>query len=417
MKNVILPLIACYVSILSFAQVTIEHCQEKAKSNYPLIKQYDLINKSTEYTISNANKAYLPQVSLNAIGAYIIRGLPTASIPGAPPPEEDKVQVIGIGQFNQTIWDGGGTRAQKDIVRAGSEVEKSNVDVAMHGIAERVNQLFFGILLIEEQIKLLNLTNETLTRNLKSLTLSKENGIAYQTDVDEIKSETLNIDQRRIEFGFTRKGYLEMLSYLIGEPLLETVQLIRPEAIESVTSLSNNRPELGLYSNQIKLVGAQSAVNKVMNMPKVGLLATGVWINPGASFGTSKITSISFAGLSVSWNTAGIYKTSNLRQLDKISTDRIANQQETFLFTNNLQLRQSNSEIEKQKAIVGKDEEIVVLKGGIRKSYQLKYDNGICSMNDLINAIQKESEASNNRALHEVQLLMNIYNYKTTTGN
>ncbi|MCU0369065.1 MAG: TolC family protein [Cyclobacteriaceae bacterium] len=419
MKRMINLLLFLLMVSSAFGQITIEHCQEKAKANYPLIRQYDLIAQSAEYTISNANKAYLPQLSLNGIGAYIIKGFPAVSLPGMPAAEEEKLKFIGIAQLNQTIWDGGATRTQKNVASANAAVENANIDVALHHIEERVNQLFFGILVIDEQLKQLTIVNENLTRNLNKLQLTKDNGLAFQTDVDELKAEILNLEQRKIDFTFTRKGYVDMLSYLMGEQLPQSVQLQKPivENIENIITQQNNRPELTLYSSQRALIEQKSSFNKVLNMPKIGLMGAGILVSPEANFGASQISSLALAGLSVSWNTGGIYTTTNNRQLDRIQLDRIANQQETFLFTSNIQLKQIASEIEKHRAIVSKDDEIVALKASIKKSYQLKYDNGMSTMNDLITAINRESEARSNQALHQVQLLMSVYNYKTISGN
>ena len=404
-------------SVFVFAQLSIESCQEKAKTNYPMIKQYDLISKSTEYNISNANKAYLPQISVTGIGAYIFKGLPSATLPGVPAKEPDKFQMIGIGQLNQTIWDGGATRSQKEIAKASGEVESANIDVALHSIKERVNQLYFGILLIDEQLNQLTVAQEMINRNLNAVTLSKDNGLAYQTDVDELKAESMNLDQRKIEFRYTRKGYVEMLSYMIGQQLSEETRLNKPVIVDSIASASNNRPELKLYANQRKLSTAQASLNRVYNMPKIGVLGAAVLIEPGIAFGTSTLSSIAIGGVSLSWNTGGLYKTSNNHQLDKIRLDRISNQEETFLFTTNLQLKQTQADIEKQKAILSKDHEIASLKEKIRKDYQKRYDNGISSMNSVIQAMNKESEARSQVALHQVQLLMSLYQYQTINGN
>jgi outer membrane protein TolC len=404
-------------SVGAFAQLSIESCQEKAKTNYPMIKQYDLISKSTEYNISNANKAYLPQISVTGIGAYIFKGLPSTSLPGVPAKEPDKFQMIGIGQLNQTIWDGGATRSQKEIAKASGEVESANIDVALHAIKERVNQLYFGILLIDEQLNQLAVAQEIINRNLNAVTLSKDNGLAYQTDVDELKAESMNLDQRKIEFRYTRKGYVEMLSYMMGQQLTEETLLNKPVVLDSVVAHTNNRPELKLYSNQRKLSMAQASINRVYNMPKIGVLGAAVLIEPGIAFGTSTLSSIAIGGVSLSWNTGGLYKTSNNHQLDKIRMDRISNQEETFLFTTNLQLKQTQTDIEKQKAVLAKDHEIVALKEKIRKDYQTRYDDGISSMNNVIQAMNKESEARSQEALHQVQLLMSLYQYQTINGN
>jgi outer membrane protein TolC len=412
-----LPIVAFCMQISgASAQLTIEECQEKARNNYPAIRQLDLITKSTEYTISNANKAFLPQISLTGIGAYIISGLPAISLPGAEPPSEDKTKFIGFAQLNQAIWDGGATRSSRDIAQANSEVDKANVEVSLHAIRSRVNQLYFGILVIDEQSRNLDIAYETLTRNLNKLKLSQANGLAFQTDVDEVKAEMLNLDQKKIEFKFARKGYVDMLGHMVGQPLSETVNLKKPDAIE-VEGQESNRPELKLFANQSKLIESQNSFNKSMNMPRVGLMGAAVLISPGAQFATSTLSSIAFAGLSVSWSTSNIYKSSNTRDLNRIHLDRIKNNQETFVFTNSLELLQSKNEIDKQRSVLEKDNEIVALKANIKKSYQLRYDNGQTTMNDLINSINKENEALSNRGLHEVQLLMNMYNFKTISGN
>ena len=410
-----------FISAISYSQtaniITIDSCYAMASRNYPLIKQYDLIERSKEYTISNANKAYLPQVSITGIGAYIISGLPTIALPNTAPPEKNDFQFIGIAQLNQAIWDGGAARTQKNMAEAGADVDKATVDISVFDIRDRINQLFFGILVIDEQMKQLDILTENLDRSLKNVKLTKENGLTYQSDVDEVKAELLNAGQRRIEFIYTRRGYADMLGFIMGTPLDENVQLEKPVVIESYTSLANNRPELGLYANQLKLVEASSASDKVSLMPKFGVMGLGVLIEPGMSFGTESINSLALAGLSMTWNTGGLYRYWTNKKLNQVKLDKIKNQEETFLFNNTLQLKQGSNEIEKQKEIIRNDDEIVLLKSRIRNAYQLKYDNGMCSITDLINAINKESESVSTRSLHHVQMLMSLYNYKTRTGH
>jgi len=408
-----------FISQLAAAQemntLVIDSCYAMAKRNYPIIKQFALIEKSKEFTLSNANKAYLPQISMTGIAGYI-GGLPNLSAPGSESSGNQNFKFIGIGQINQTIWDGGASRVQKNMAQASADVDNASTETALFALQERVDQIFFGILLIDAQVNQLNNLQDNLTRTLNKAKLSKENGIAYQSDVDEVNAEIMLVDQKKIEFSFARSGYIQMLSHLVGKSLSNNIKLQPPSITESV-AFSNNRPELKLYLNQRRLAETQSSINKVYNMPKVGLLGYGVMLQPGASLGASTLSSLFVGGLSVSWSSANLYKTDNTKQLDKIQIDRINNQEEVFVFNNTLQLKQASSEVDKQKAIVSKDAEIIELKEKIKKSYQLKYDNGLCSMNDLVNSVYKESEAKNNQALHSVQLLLSQYNYKTLTGN
>ena len=413
-KN-ILCIVLLSVSQIAIAQtnsLNIDTCYAMARRNYPIIKQYALIEKSKEFTISNANKAYLPQLSITAIGG-VIGGLPS----GGGESGSADFQLIGVAQINQAIWDGGATKVQKQVAEANAEVDEANVEIAMYGLRERVNQIYFGILLLDEQRKQLDTLHKNLTRTLNNAKLSMENGLAYQSDVDELNAEVLRVEQNQIASVFARKDFVEMLSHLIGQTLQEDVQVQTPLASGSTTIWAKGRPELNLYASQQRLVDFQSSMNKVANMPKLSLLGFATFIEPGVSLGPSTISNVYVGGLSLSWNTGNLYKNSNNRQLDKIHIDRINNQQEIFTFNNTLEMKRSNSEIEKQKAIVSKDNEIITLKEKITHSYQLKYNNGLASMNDLITSIYKESEARNAQSLHQIQLLLAIYNYNNVSGN
>jgi outer membrane protein TolC len=418
-KILFASLMLCACISISRAQtpgtLTIEYCQEHARNNYPLIKQFDLIDKSATYSISNANKAYLPQVSITAIEGYIINGLPSM-VPGVPS-ENGSFKFIGIGQINQTIWDGGGTHVQKDMIKSSVEVEKANIEVSLYTIRERVNQLFFGLLAINEQLKQLDIQKQNLQRNLNKVKQSVDNGLGYTSDSDEVRVELLKIDQHADEFIYTRKSYIAMLALMIGEKLLEDIQLVKPVNSETALPSVINRPELSLYNYQRQLVEMQNKQSKASYMPKIGLLGLGVRLEPGASFGISTLQSLSIAGLNLSWNTSGLYRDKNTREQTTINLEKIQNQQETFLFNTNLQLVQQSNEIEKQNSILAKDTEIMNLRTSIKKSYEIKYQNGVCSVNDLILAVNAESEAGSNKILHEIQLMLSIFNYKTTSGN
>jgi outer membrane protein TolC len=395
------------------AQVTLEDCQQKARANYPAIRQYDLIAKSKDYNISNANKAWLPQVSINGIAGYLIQGLPT--FPGAE--ASDPLQFIGIGQLHQTIWDGGASGAQKKIIRANAAIDSATNDVALYAIRDRVNQLYFGILLIDEQLKQISLLKGNLQRNLAAAQLSMQNGLAYQSDVDQVKVEIIKAEQKETEFRSSRAAFTQMLALMTGDAIGEDAAFSKPAmgVLPAVDSI--HRPELHLYAHQRLLADAQMKSVTVGYMPKFGLMGAGILVGPGINFGSETINSLAIAGLSLSWNTGGLYRGSNSRQLVKISLDKINNQQETFLFNTHLQLTQAQTEIRKQQTLLQQDDQIVALKESIRKSYELKYRNAMASMNDLLAAESGESDARAARALHEIQYLMSVYNLKTISGN
>jgi outer membrane protein TolC len=390
--------------------LTIDSSYKLAVDNYPLIKQYDLIEKTKEYNINNANKAYLPQVSITAIEGYVFGDFPSIGGSG----NGSNFKFIGIGQVNQTIWDGGATKTQKKIIESSSKVEQANIDVSLRELRSRVNQLYFGILLIDEQLKQLDVQNGVLTNNIDKVKKMNENGYSYKMDVDEIKVEQLKLKQHQKDFIFTRKGYIKMLSYLINTKIDEQTKFEKPITADPSPENSIKRPELLLYQNQRDLADVNAEMQKVNLMPKIGLLGAGVFLAPGLGTGNS---TIGVAGLSASWNINALYKNSNEKQLTKLEKDKINVQEQTFLFNTNLQMDQKRADIDRQKEILKDDDAIIALRESIQKGYQLKYDNGAGPLVDLLNAIENEKDAHTQKSLHEIQLLMSMYDYQTIIGN
>ena len=402
-----------------YGQLSINDCYKKAQANYPLVKQYSLIEQSKEYNLSNANKGYLPQVSLSAKASYqsevtkLPITLPSVVIKGV-----NKDQYQSVVEVSQTIWDGGVILNQKKITEASSTVDKQKLDIDMYAINERVNQLFFGILLLDEQIKQNILLQDELKRNYSQITSYITNGIANQADLDAVKVNQLNTTQRKVELEATRKAYREMLATMIGEPIMDNTFLTKPSIAESISLPETiNRPELQLFEAQSNLFETQKSIIDSKNMPKLGLFIQGGYSNPALNMLKSEFTPYYIAGARLSWNFGGLYTKKNEKKLLETSKQNIAVQKETFLFNTNLKMTQQNNEIDKMKQLMQDDDEIIRLRASIKKAAEIKVENGTLSVTELLREINSEDQAKQNKVLHEIQLLMSIYNYKNTTNN
>lgn len=397
-------------------QVSLESCQSMARENYPLIRQYELIEKSKGYTLSNANKMYLPQLDVTIIGGAI-SGLPSFSPAGTESSSSVDLNVISILQINQTIWDGGITKAKKEVIEANSEMEKARLAVSLYALQDRVNNLYFAVLLIDEQIEQLEILTTTLFRNKKRIEIAVENGTAYKSDIDEIQVEIINTAQKSDELRANRKAYIHVLSAMVGEPISESTKLIKPEVDDDLLVLENQRPELELFQQQENLIAAQSKIDKSMLYPKIGLLGFGTFIQPGVDFGPSRLNNIFVGGLSLNWSIGGLYTHGNNKNITDIKHGEVQTQRETFLFNNNLELTQTQIELQKYKALLDQDREILKLKSSIKNAYEVKYENGISTMSELLDKTNEESLAKQHLIVHEIQYLMKAYQYLNKSGN
>lgn len=424
MKQKILFAILAFISQTGlFAQnLTLEICQEKAKANYPLINQYNLIEKTASFNISNAGKNYLPQLTMTAKVSYQsdVTQIPVAlgQKLGIVIPEINKDQYQAVLEATQLIWDGGLTKTQEKLTKIGAETEKQKLEVDMFALNERVNQLYFGVLLLKEQQKQTDLLMIDLQTNFNKLKALMDNGLTYQADLDALKVEILNAEQHKADLKNTIKTYYLMLSALTGLNISEKNDIIKPEIDLSVLRDSSNyRPELKLFEKQSQTIDMQKKLVVTGNLPKIGAFFQGGYGQPGLNMFLSGFSPFYIGGIRFSWNISGLYtQKNNLKKLD-LNKKSVEIQKETFLFNNHLITKQQQNNIEMLLSNIENDEKIIELRQNIKKSTTAKLENGTANINDLIRDLNAENMAKQQKALHEIQLLNNIYQLKNTVNN
>jgi outer membrane protein TolC len=278
MKN--LSLIIMLLVSFGFAkaqnQITLEECYSKARENYPLIKQKEYIAQSKEYSVSNVWKGYFPQVTINGQATYQsdVTSIPI-SLPGIKIESLTKDQYKAYADVSQVIYDGGMMSSQADIQNSLAEVDDQKLEIELLKVKERVNQIYFGILLLDEQLKQIKLVKKDLNESLSKLTASFNNGVATKTNVDALKAEVLNTEQKYIEMISSRKAYINMLSLLINVSLDESTEFVQPQELIIISQEEINRPELKLYSYQQNMIENQNGLTFSKILPKASLFFQG----------------------------------------------------------------------------------------------------------------------------------------------
>lgn len=410
------------VALSAQAQLTLEQCYELARQNYPAIKQYALVEQSRDFTLQNAAKGWLPQVSVNGRASYqsTVTRLPIdVSQFGIDYKGLSKDQYDAHVMVNQPIYDGGVITANKNILKAQADVQTAQLDVTMYSIRERVNQLFFSVLLIDEQLAQNQLLQDDLKLGLNTVSAMMKGGIANQTDVDNVKVEQIKARQQEHSLRTARHTYLTMLGSFINLSLDANTQLEKPAdpGFKSQGSDPNNRPELAMYDSQNRLLDARLKALDASLMPKVGAFLQGGVGNPGLNMLKNGWDPYYRIGATISWNIGSFYTRKNDQQLIAIERQQITANRETFLFNNRLQQQQTNGQIENLRQQVNEDEEIIQLREGIRNKSEKRVQNGIETVNEMLRDINAVGEARQQKAIHEVQLLQEIYKLKTINNN
>ena len=424
----LLLLALSFLNSSAFGQLNIDQCQEKARKNYPQIKQYSLIEQTGAYNISNANKGYLPQLSFSAQATYqsdvteipaslgqILSQLTGQNVTIA---SMSKDQYKMVAELQQTIWDGGMISSQKEQIKATTELEKQKLEVDLYTIKERVNQIFFGILALNEQKIQIDLLQKELQTNYEKIKAYMQNGVANQADLDMIRVEQLKVKQKKAELNAIQKSYREMLAVMIADTTALTAALEKPVFDTDMNrEFGIKRPELKLFDAQTSLFASQEKMIRAGNLPKLGVFGQGGYGNPGLNMFNPGFTPYYILGAKLTWNFSGLYSQGNHLQKIALNKQTVASQKETFLFNTNLKVVNAQNEIAKIKEQIKSDDEIIALRKNIKKAAEVKVENGTLTVTDLIREINAESAAIQDKALRQIQLSMAIYNLKNITNN
>ncbi|WP_456094907.1 TolC family protein [Paraprevotella xylaniphila] len=398
------------------AQLTLEACYRAARENYPLVRQFDLIERTKDFTVENATKSYYPQLSFSGKASYQsdVTKMPF-SIPGVEfGLDKDQYQLVL--ELNQTIWDGGAVRNRKEEARAKSEVQKGLLEVNLYALDDRVNQLFFGMLLIDAQLAQNALLQAQLARNHGQVSACMQQGVANQADLDAVAVEQLNARQTESELRVNRKAYAEVLGLLTGRKGIDAERLVKPSA--TVEPLEENRrPELSLYESQRRQLSVQEKGLTARYMPKLGVFAQGAYGDPGLNMLKGGFEPYYIAGLRLSWNISDLYTRKNDKRLLAASRDDIDVQEAVFRLNNRMEAAQHWRTVEKIDTLMKNDDELIRLRTNIRKSAEAKVANGTLTVTEMLREVTAEDQAKQAKALHEIQRLQALYDIKYTMNH
>lgn len=397
--------------------LTIREAYRLARKNYPMVRQQGLIDKARDYSVSNAAKGYLPQLTVQGQATYqsaVTEFKLPVSIPGVEFPSISKDQYKVYGEVNQAIYDGGSVRTQVRSHEANAQVEFQKLEVELYKLNERVNQLFFGVLMLDEQLKQNDLLKKDINLGIRKVQALIDNGTAFKSNANTLKAELLKADQRTIDLNANRKAYLEMLGMLTGQSLGDSVVLERPAALVAGSDI--NRPELKLYDAQNRSLDVQSQLLDVRNRPKLNFFFQGGYGRPALNILNNGFDPYYITGVRLNWSLSGLYTIKKDRELIRNNRDAIQLQKETFLFNTSLAAKQQNAELDRFSQLLRTDDEIITLRESIKTTAAAQLENGVINTNDFLREVNAEDQARLNKILHGIQLLMSQYSLDNTLG-
>ena len=418
--------------IISFALImmataiqaqTLEECQLAAEKNYPMIKQYDLISQTTQLTVRNIQKGWLPQIAIAAQAIY------QSDVTSWPESMKGTFQQLGINMkglskdqykvgidLQQTIYDGGTISSLRSIARQEEKVQKAQVETNLYQVRKRVNEMYFSLLLLNEQILLNNDVKALLLSSEKKLASMLKGGTIATSDFENIRAERLSVEQQNESLKSQRQMLQHLLSTFCG---IKVSNIQKPAPFETTIS-SNKRPEMLLFDNQLQLSSVKEKALNSQVRPKLGVFAQGFYGYPGLNMFEDmmnrKWSLNGMVGVKLSWNVGALYSLKNDKAKLRLQREMTENAREIFLFNNQLEEIQQNENIKRYHTMKQADDEIIMLRTNIRKAAESKLSHGIIDINNLLREINNENAAKIQQTIHDIEMLKEMYNLKYTNN-
>ncbi|MCQ2239634.1 MAG: TolC family protein [Bacteroidaceae bacterium] len=423
MKKLLSALLLAFPVAVMAQSASIEQCQQWAQENYPLTQRYDIIRQTEGFTLNNIAKGWLPQIGVSAQGSY------QSAVPEYPGVLSNMLSQMGTEMkgisplqykaaidVQQTIYDGGAMDAQRGVAKASSIVQEAGADVQMYALRERVNDLCFAILLLDQRLKLNEELQRTISANHQRLAAMLEGGVAMQADVDAMSAELATARQQHTDIEAQRKAFAKVLSLFIGKDITEIT--VSPASLNQPAEVS--RPELRLFDSQLSLTDAKDRALRASVLPRIGAFAQGYYGYLGMNMFRDMMqrtpTLNGIIGIKASWNLSALYTHKNDRAKLDLERQAIHNDRDVFLFNQQLQSSQEDSNIRRYRQLISEDDNICQLRHNVREAAEAKLEAGIIDVNALILEISRENQANINKAIHETELMQHQYKLQNIKG-
>ncbi len=405
-----------FISLNAFAQeqLTLNDCYDLVDINYPLVQQTDLLEKQNAIDIEAIETERLPQLNLTAQATYqsevIEIPLPDT---GIVPPNKDQYNATLT--VNQLIYGGGLINSSIEVQSADLRTKQKQVEVNLYQLKKQLNQLYFSILLLQENVDLLRVKREQLEAKLKEVQSGVKNGVLLPSSDKVLEAELLKINQGFIELDLNKTSLLQTLAALIGKDISSTTLLQNPE-INTNLKLEIYRPELELFQLKKEQIETSEQLLSRQNVPKLYGFADGGFGNPGLNPLNNSFQPFYIAGIKLNWNVFDWNANKKKRESLSINKDIIDTETNVFNLNTSIELLQQQSEIDKISSFIASDIEIIKLRKEVLNAADSQLRNGVITSSAYITELTNLYTDENTLITHKIQLELAKANFNIIQG-
>lgn len=421
MKKIVLFVltITCSVGLLGQSSITLNDCIAQAEQHSPQANLLPIIQKATDLQTVLLQKNYLPQSSASGQATWqsATTSLPI-QLPGVDVVPLSKFQYKATVDVTQSIWDGGVTKQQQIIARAGALAETEKVKTDLYSLREQVSTLFFGVVLADKQIENAALLRKDLEAKIAKAKNLKAGGLAIGNNILALDARLIELEQQVNDALSRKDAALQALALLTNNTNIKNSPFTLDADLPIPDTTSLNRPELSYFKAQSDAISASERLIKAKNMPKIGAFATAGVGRPSLNFLLNDVQPYFIAGVQLRAPLTHLYsKSPNIeRQQLLVNKEKIAQQEKNFIWLTKVKAASQHQDIERFDNLLANDRKLIAIRQQMLETADVQLENGIITTNDYLTEANNVDLARQNLIFHQIQRLQAINALAITVG-
>lgn len=417
MRKLILSLsLLLVVGITKAQNISLDSCISAARQNWPAFKKQMNIAEKRNLVKETLNKNYLPKLNLSGQASYQSEVITFPDVPSMPGffPELPLDNYNVEANLNQTIWDGGIVKSQKDVQMAQNDIEIQQLNVETYGLIGKINELYTNYLFFKTNEKILKLSMSQLDDNIKSVSSAVENGVILSSELDNIKAEKLKLQKELLNIQSAKQSIIETLNIITDLKLDTTYLFESPQPVTNTQSLA--RPEIQLLDAQISYSQASISKYKTNRMPKLMAFGKLGYGRPGFDPLTTDLHGYYMFGARFSWDVWDWNMTKKQKQQIKLQQQIIKDNKESVSRQIAMENSQYMVEVAKYEKQIELDNEIEILKKNVYLSAESKMKNGSITSTEYLKSFNEWKRALLTTEADKLRLLKAQINFQHSKG-
>lgn len=417
-KLISLLLFTCAISWVYGQELSLDSCQSLARKNHPLLRQAGIIDEISQLRQQNIQVLNLPQFDLSMRASWQSDVTKISlSIPGFKGPQPlSKDQYKAYVDIKQKLYDGGIAKTQAKIEEADRLVSRQQTETELYKIKETVNTLYFNALIIQENLKIVDLKKETLDANIKTVNSAVTNGVALPNELDQLKAEKLLTDQQETELKSSRQTTLGLLEIVTRANITEQSIFSIPVILNINSTNEAVRPEITLFTLQKSKLDQSEEILKISRKPYVYAFSQAGYGRPGLNMLNNNLADWYMIGAGLSWNLWDWHKSTHDRASLKLQKELINTNLDNFNRSVKMSLEQEENNFQKIKKLLTSDEQLIIIKDQISKRSASALQYGTMTSADYLRDLNSSLQAKANLETRKIQLIQSSVNYQTIKG-